>query len=123
MESRGGRFRRADRLRKPGEFRRVSAEGQRHSGSNFVVLQAISKGASVGVGSRLGVTVSRKVGGAVQRNQVKRRLREWFRRSRNALPPGSDWVVIARPRARALGYAALVTELDRLSGIAGGSGV
>lgn len=123
MEPRGGRFRRTDRLRKPGEFRRVSAEGQRRSGSSFVVLQVVSKGAGVGVVSRLGVTVSRRVGGAVQRNQIKRRLREWFRHSRNTLPPGRDWVVIARPRARALGYAAMVTELDRLSEISGGSGV
>jgi len=121
MEPRSGRFRRADRLRKPGEFRRVSAKGRRHSGSSFVILQAASGCAGTRGGSRLGVTVSRRVGGAVQRNQVKRRLREWFRRSRSALPPGSDWVVIARPRARTLAYAAMVAELDQLSGIAGGS--
>ncbi len=45
---------------------------------------------------RLGLTVSRKVGGAVVRNRVKRRVREWFRHSRKALPAGVDLVVIAR---------------------------
>ncbi len=53
---------------------------------------------SPAVRNRLGLTVSRKVGGAVVRNQVKRRVREWFRQNRDQFPEG-DIVVIARPSA------------------------
>jgi ribonuclease P protein component len=47
--------------------------------------------------TRLGLSVSRKVGSAVVRNRVKRLLREAFRTSASALPPGLDLVVVARP--------------------------
>lgn len=63
---------------------------------------------------RLGLTVSRRVGGAVVRNRVKRRIREWFR-SRCELPsPALDLVVIARPSARQLDARALEEELTAL---------
>ncbi len=57
--------------------------------------------------SRLGLTVSRRVGNAVVRNRIKRRLREIFRRAGAALPPGIDLVAVARPPAASLDFAAL----------------
>jgi ribonuclease P protein component len=51
------------------------------------------------------------VGNAVVRNRVKRRLREFVRLHRRDLPPGRDFVVIAKPGAAELSYADLVTEL------------
>lgn len=71
-------------------------------------------GASTNVERRLGITVSRKVGIAVVRNGVKRRVREWFRTGRERLPAGFDWVVIARAPAASLGGLAVADELDRL---------
>lgn len=61
--------------------------------------------------ARLGLVVSRKVGGAVARNRVKRLVREWFRRARPTLPPGLDVVVIARGGATRLGLADVDREL------------
>lgn len=120
MRARGDRFRRADRLRKPGEFRRVSSEGARRAGSHLIVLQTVVEGDEV-KNPRIGLTVSRKVGNAVVRNRVKRRLREWFRRSRDGILPGSETVVIARASAARVSYQELTSELDRLFGLRGAS--
>ena len=65
-------------------------------------------------GRRLGVTVSRRVGGAVVRNRVKRRIRAWFRRSRGELAARTDLVVIARSPAAELGGQETDTALSVL---------
>ncbi|MGH2967535.1 MAG: ribonuclease P protein component, partial [Solirubrobacteraceae bacterium] len=53
-------------------------------------------------GARLGLSVSRRVGGAVERTRVKRALREAFWQEAERLPEGSDYVVVARPEAKDL---------------------
>jgi len=76
---------------------------------------AIEVTRTVGV-TRLGLVVSRRVGGAVVRNRVKRVVREWFRRHRSLLPKGVDLVVIARSDAADLGTDAAWAELATLAG-------
>lgn len=63
--------------------------------------------------ARTGLTVSRKTGGAVQRNRIKRRLRHAFRRLRpDTLRPGYDYVVIARAKALAMPFDQLTRDLE-----------
>jgi ribonuclease P protein component len=62
-------------------------------------------------GPRLGLSVSRRVGGAVERSRVKRVLREAFWAEAERLPAGSDYVVVARPEAGPL------AERDGLAGV------
>ena len=105
------RFRRVDRVRSGKDFRRLGREGRRRQGGHFVVL------AGPGMAPerpRLGLTVSRRVGRAVARNRVKRRVREWFRRERGRLAPGTDYVVIARRGAAELDTRSTWAELEEL---------
>jgi ribonuclease P protein component len=64
---------------------------------------------------RVGITVSRKVGGAVVRNRVKRWIRECCRRRLTDFPTQVDMVVVARPAAAAAGQAGLCRELTSLA--------
>jgi ribonuclease P protein component len=116
VPARTGRFQQADRVRRSAEFRRVTARGRRAASGMFVVLASESASTTCDPAkSRLGITVSRKVGGAVVRNRVKRRIREWFRAERGSLGRGVDWVVIARPPAAGLARGEAEAELSRLS--------
>jgi ribonuclease P protein component len=89
------------RLRRHPEFVRAQRSGIRVSTAHFVLLVS----AHAPGPSRLGVVVSRKVGGAVQRNRVKRLCRECFRTWPDLLPPGIDLVVIARAGSAELDLA------------------
>jgi ribonuclease P protein component len=92
------------RLSRSAEFERVYRQG-RSKGNRFLVLYAFARAdgdAHADEGPRLGLSVSRRVGGAVERNRVKRVLREAFWEEAERLPAGSDYVVVARPDARDL---------------------
>src|ERR671924_1585282 len=102
-------FPKTARLRKRPEFLRLSRTGKKVHSANFVV---ISKANDVGE-TRLGVTVSGKVGNAVVRNRIKRLVREFFRRRRQELLPGLDVLVIAKKSATHLSFSLVAGELEK----------
>jgi ribonuclease P protein component len=111
-------------LSRSAEFERVYRHG-RAKGNRFFVLYAFPRDEAAsagqvdapaepraeGDGPRLGLSVSRRVGGAVERSRVKRVLREAFWAEAERLPEGSDYVVVARPEAGPL------AERDGLAGV------
>ncbi|MGO8905347.1 MAG: ribonuclease P protein component [Solirubrobacteraceae bacterium] len=84
------------RLSRSVEFERVYRQG-RSTANRHLVLYAFPNPSTEG--PRLGLSVSRKVGGAVERNRVKRLLREAFAHVEAELAPGQDLVLVARPAA------------------------
>ena len=77
----------------------------RSKGNRYLVLYAFPRageGSPDEGGPRLGLSVGRRVGGAVDRTRVKRVLREAFWEEAGRLPAGSDYVVVARPESLAL---------------------
>ena len=94
------------RLSRSAEFERVYRQG-RSKANRYLVLYAFPRAedearAEREAGPRLGLSVSRRVGGAVDRNRIKRVLREAFWAEAERLPATSDYVVVARPDAREL---------------------
>ena len=98
------------RLRSTGDYQRVYRNGRRVPGRHFLLFCHRSP---TGV-SRVGLAVSRKVGSAVVRNRVKRRLREILRRLRGGFPTPVDLVVIAHPGAARLETAEMEREVRSL---------
>jgi ribonuclease P protein component len=109
--------RRRGRLSRSGDFDRVFREGSSHS-NRYLVLYAFPRTEPADEPLRLGVSVGRKVGGAVERNRAKRSLREAFWELAERLPEGYDFVLVARPDVGGLiergGTAAAREALEEL---------
>jgi ribonuclease P protein component len=110
------RFPAARRLKLSREFDRVRKEGSTVGGGLLMLGVLPVEGEK---SFRLGLITSRRVGGAVVRNRVRRRLREIIRRHQHALTHGVWVVVVARPAAAGANSAPLEAEWLRLAGRAG----
>jgi ribonuclease P protein component len=105
------RFGRTRRVRSSRDFQRVRRQGRHVSGA--LVTVGYARRDQPDALARVGFSVSKRVGGAVQRNRVKRRLREIVRRLLVELPAG-DVIVTAKPGARAATDDDLAAELRAL---------
>jgi ribonuclease P protein component len=94
------------RLRRRREFLAFGRVGRKRPAAHFIVITRRNEGAS-----RLGITVSRKIGDAVVRNRLKRHVREIFRRHPERLLAGHDLVIIARAGAADLAFDEIAREL------------
>jgi len=106
---------RRGRLTRAAEFDAVTQLGRAVSGRYLTLRFRAAEGGDV---PRVGYAVPRRVGGAVDRNQVKRRLREAVARNEQLLRPATDYVLIARPglaaAADAQGFDWLVGQVEEL---------
>jgi ribonuclease P protein component len=101
-------MRREERLTKPQQYASVYRKGSSRA-SNLLVMRALPNGLT---SSRFGFSVSKRVGGAVVRNRVKRRLRDIL----PVMPVKSAWdiVFIVRPAAATADYATLKSAVEGL---------
>ena len=97
-------------LRKRAEFVLVQNSGKRFRGRCLLLMVHPNQSEQ----SRIGLTVSRKVGNAVIRNRVRRRLRESIRLDPQRFISGQDYVFIARARAATVGSSTLHKEVEWL---------
>jgi ribonuclease P protein component len=95
------------RLRRRSEFKRVQTEGRRVHTPHFLIILLPRPDE----GQKLGITVTKKVGTAVQRNRVKRLLREVYRQHRASFPTPCDIVVVAKRGAPGLAFGQVQDEV------------
>ena len=105
---------RSRRLRRAADIQALSQRGNRDEWRSFVVLWHRRGG-----GRKAAFTVSRRVGGAVERNRARRRIREAYRRYQHMQPGGVEVVFVGRPAALSLPFAQLLGEMRQaLEGLA-----
>jgi ribonuclease P protein component len=102
----GQGFPKAARIRRRREFLSFGRSGEKRRTASFVFILQCCHGMP-----RLGITVSRKVGGAVTRNLLKRRIREAFRRHPGRESLGRDVVLIAKPGVGAVSMDVVQREM------------
>jgi ribonuclease P protein component len=110
-QDRAARFPRTSRLLKHADFDRVYREGRRHFARHMTVF---SLPRNSGHGPRVGFTVGRALGGSVERNRIRRRLREAVRLNLNALSVPVDVVINPKRSAMTADFAGLTAEVTQI---------
>lgn len=103
-------FRKDEKIRKRRDYQRIYAEGRRRHFPHFTVITCDN---TLGM-DRLGLTVTRKSGGAVRRNRIKRLLREFFRLNKERFASSQDIVIMAKGKMPSLVYRDVQRELEAL---------
>lgn len=98
------------RLRAAVDFRRTKRQGKSWA-NRMMVLCALPNGLNI---SRFGFSVSKRIGNAVKRNRVRRRIREYVRLHLDSIEVGWDLLFIVRPSASEAGYAEIGGAIDDL---------
>ena len=106
------RLRKEDRVRRRRDYLRIQRYGEKIHLRYFLAMSRMTE--SGGSDRRIGITVSKKVGCAVERNRVKRLVREVWRKNRTRFPVKRDVVVIAKRCVREAGYAEIERDLQQL---------
>jgi len=107
----GAAFPKRARLLRREQFVKVQKEGAKVAVDPLLALALRNQ---LGT-TRMGFTVSTKVGNAVVRNRIRRRLRELYRRRRAALPSGVDVVIVARTSAPSADFGGLSRAFDQIA--------
>ena len=103
-------FNRKERIKKRADFLSIYKNGQNFETRHFRITVIANKREF----RRLGLSVSKKTGGAVQRNYVKRRLREYFRLNKELFPINSDIIITVKHGAADKSYNDMKSELNSL---------
>ena len=102
-------------IKRNNDFRLIYKRGK----SSVTPVLAMYVRKNKNTSNRLGITVSTKVGKAVVRNRVRRRIREAYRINESRFNSGYDIIVVARVRASEVGFSEIEKSLLRLSGSLG----
>lgn len=116
-------FPKTSKLLRHADFQRVYQQGRRHFAAHMTVFYVrrkdeaqpprVARSPSAGNAPRVGFTVGRVLGGAVERNRIKRRLREAVRHNLAALPPAVDVVINPKKSALLAQFTVLYDEVAR----------
>jgi ribonuclease P protein component len=103
-------FGKHEKIHKRKDFVTIYEQGFRRYSKHFTVIERRNQEGL----RRLGITVTKKVGIAVQRNRIKRLLREFFRLHKSGFPSSQDIVIVAKRDAHSLTYQDVCRELENL---------
>jgi len=103
-------FGKQERVRKRRDYLTIYQQGVREHSGHFTCITCRNP---LGI-RRLGITVGKKAGAAVERNRIKRLIREFYRLHKQRLPASRDIVIMARSRAAALTNSEIRRELEML---------
>ena len=100
-------FPKEERIRRRVDYQRIFQKGEKRKTEHFRIYICPNPLAH----GRLGMSVGKRVGGAVVRNHLKRLIREFFRLNKNLFPGSSDVVIVPEPGAAKLNFWQLADEL------------